>query len=194
MFGRVVLLLAVVLAQLGGMSEGVRYDTVSLRETRGARKMLLMWGRGAPAGELLVNGGFEWFIRRPDDDISDTFVGWTNNGVDDGSYLRIEATAAAQRDNYALQMEQITPTDELYIAQQVTVKARTWYALTFYVKTGGVSAARYAVWDVTNGQWIVPLTEVVTGAIVYVPVSVEFQTPAGCTTLEVRIYGTWQPV
>jgi hypothetical protein len=76
------------------------------------------------------------------------------------------------------------------VAQTITVSASTAYTFSFFAKNNGGSAARYRVYDLTNGADIVAATSFF-GSIngsTWSRITVSFTTPVGCVSAIVYVY------
>ena len=78
------------------------------------------------------------------------------------------------------------PTAVTRVHQDITVVANQDYYLFFYTRGDGAEAGRYAIYDNSNGAWIVPYTSTGVPGVVYDAVRQDFTTPAGCTSVRIE--------
>lgn len=79
------------------------------------------------------------------------------------------------------------PTSNTKVEQAITVVPGAVYDISFWTRGDGVNAGRYAVYDVTNAAYIVPVTSTGVAAAVYAKVSVRVTAPAGCVSMRLDL-------
>ena len=143
--------------------------------------------------DVLTNGDFETFTGTADDGVSDTFAGWTNYGVDDGSGNLIEATLLTYAGgSRAVKVTRTTAALHLY--QDITVTEGAWYRMIWWSRGDGTNAGRCRVEDISHTGAAVPqyLTALVEGSAGtgWTEMTLEFTVPRGCTAVRVALHSS----
>ena len=130
--------------------------------------------------QLLGNTGFE----TAGGGGADIWANWTENAgdgalADEGTIVyggshACKATAGASQNTY--------------VKQAIAVTAEHSYKLTFYTRGDGTYDGQYKIYDVTNGADIVALTSTGVTGTAYQAVTVEFDAPVGCASVEIYLY------
>lgn len=85
---------------------------------------------------------------------------------------------------------QLTGVDTTYIDQTFNCLPGEQYHLEFWTRGDGTWWGQYSIWDVTNGVWIVDITDTLIANAIYTSVDRDFTIPAGCFQFRVRLYPT----
>lgn len=142
-------------------------------------------GAGKTFGSELIssNTDFETYTGTQDDDVSDTFTGWSvfsPTGI-------VDATATAQTGTNAVKITcgTETGTSGARITRTITVASSTRYRLTFYTRGDGTNAGRYRVFDATNSANIISIVSTGITGTTYTQIVADFFTPATCTSITI---------
>ena len=153
------------------------------------------------SGPTLIRNAFVSFDGAADDDISDTFVFWTNVAVDDPNKDRVEATATiyaaghAFPDGHALKVTHTTTTEKVgvgtYQDAAMPMKEHTEYVLRFWTRGDGSAQGRYRVEALGHAAWqyLTPLTYTGVSGTDWAEVECTFTTPVGVTAIRLWLYG-----
>ena len=138
-------------------------------------------------GALLSSGSFETYTGAQDDGTSDTFgAAWTLSNVDDGAGNKIEATATVQQGSNAAKLT--TTTARVRMNQDIIAAAGEMYTMTVWSRGPGAGGAGLGWFhDVENNAEINSI--VADSGTAYVMQTLSGTIPAGCDTLQVRLYG-----
>ena len=136
---------------------------------------------------LTVNPDFETFTGTRDDGAEDTFAGWTSGGTN----YRAEATTTSQSGSTAVKI--VSTGGQGYInkalANAVTVEANTRYVLSFWTRGDGTYSGQYRVYDAVNASFITASLDTGVAGTTWVKKTLTFTTPAGCTSIWIRLLG-----
>ncbi len=74
------------------------------------------------------------------------------------------------------------------VTQTVTVVAAATHTLSLYSRGDGTNAGRYAVYDVTNGVYLIPVTSTGQTAAAWVLLTTNVVLPVNCTSVRVELW------
>jgi len=132
--------------------------------------------------DLALNGGFEtagggdsdiwadWFESASDGALANTQEGAEVHGGEDAAKI----TAG--------------PTKDTYVVQNITVVPGTTIKWSFWTRGDGTNAGRYALYDNSNSEDIVPCTSTEVTGTTYTEVTSTVNIPTGCTSLIFYFY------
>lgn len=131
---------------------------------------------------LLTNGSFE-----------SAFTGWTQNTDGGNVTITQESTTPAPQDgSFYCQMYSVAKTGVGHIYQNVTATPGTRYRLSIWSRIGDIYAdmqGRFAVYDVTNGQWIISREPIGSfSEISWYESAFYFTTPSDCSQVRIYLY------
>jgi hypothetical protein len=125
--------------------------------------------------QLILNEGFETL-----DAGADVFEDWDDTG------LVVAETVNVRTGTYACSLQYTIGVSAVYTEGSITTVGSTRYTLEFWTRGDGTEQGGYALWDVTNSNWILNATDTGVTGTTYAQVSYSFTTPSN--TVAIRVY------
>jgi hypothetical protein len=108
---------------------------------------------GANATELLTNNGFETYTGTPDNNISDSFTGWTVWSTSDPTKT-VEATTTTNNGSSAVKITSDGTANPTIYSGNITVTSGNTYRISYYTRGNGTVDGKVGIWDSTNSAYI----------------------------------------
>jgi hypothetical protein len=139
-------------------------------------------GNGVPldGNELVSNPGFE----DAGGGGADVFADWSES-AGDGSIT--DDTSIYYSGAHSCKLT-AGASANTYVSQTFSVSADLMYLISFYVRGSGAVAPRYAVYDVSNSQYIISVGSAENTTASFVQRLIAFLAPASCSSIRVELY------
>jgi len=126
------------------------HDPLSLRLTDNPTHNRL----ALSAPNVLANPSFNTYVGVQDDNLTDTFTGWTYYHASTGV---IESTAASRSGGSACKITRGTD-DSLLLYQNVTLEPSTPYTLSLWSHGDGTHSGLFSLYNLTTSAFVIPPT------------------------------------
>lgn len=133
---------------------------------------------------MVDNFGFETYTGTPDNGVTDAFTTWTVNA---GTGV-IEATATAHSGSIAAKLTSGSSSNSMLNFNVYAQVAGTSMTFSVWTRGDGTNAGRYALYDVTNGAYVVAIKETGVAGTTYTQVTETITVPANCVRIRIDLY------
>ena len=130
---------------------------------------------------ILLNGGFE----TPGGGGADIWANYTETAGDGA--LANEVVIVHQGTDSCKMTSGVTSNTNVFGDAMVSVPG-TVRRFRFYTYGDGVNAGRYAIYDITNGAYIAPITSTGITAAAWGMVAAQYTVPAGCVSVHIEYW------
>ncbi len=134
------------------------------------------------------NAGFETYTGSQDDGVSDTFTGWTSQGVNDVSGDKIEAVSTSYNGSNAIKLTRTTGYTS--VRQAYTVVPGKTYRATVYSRGDGTRYGSLGFYDATNSVYLPSGSTIITNnaTTTYSKFTYDLTIPSTCVSLRIYLF------